>query len=251
MDLPLTEFDHSATALISPHLPALDEPLPQRAVMCFFPEIVAALTVSHQARRIGRFSAELGGGDIFVLAHDEVPVAVFHPGVGAPLAVLHLEQAIAAGAYAFVACGAAGALKAGMALGHVIIPTAAVRDEGTSFHYAAPSRQIHTDPSTVAIASQVLHERAVPFTLGTTWTTDAPYRETTARIHRRQREGCLTVEMETAAFLAVTAFRKVRFIQYLYAGDDLSGTTWDHRKWTTADARTKLIQLAIETVLRL
>jgi hypothetical protein len=43
----------------------------------------------------------------------------------------------------------------------------------------------------------------------------------------------------------------VRFIQYLYAGDDLSGTTWDHRKWTTADARTKLIQLAIETVLRL
>jgi hypothetical protein len=83
MDLPLTEFDPSATALISPHLPALDEPLPQRAVMCFFPEIVAALTVSHQARRIGRFSAELGGGDIFVLAHDGIPVAVFHPGVGA------------------------------------------------------------------------------------------------------------------------------------------------------------------------
>jgi len=138
-----------------------------------------------------------------------------------------------------------------MALGHVIIPTAAVRDEGTSFHYAAPSRHIHTDPTTVAIASQVLHERAAPFTLGTTWTTDAPYRETTARIHRRQHEGCLTVEMETAAFLAVAAFRKVRFIQYLYAGDDLSGPTWDHRKWTKADARTKLLQLAIETVLRL
>ena len=92
MDLPLTEFDPSATALISPKPPALDEPLPPRAVMCFFPEIVAALTVSHQARRIGRFSAELGGGDLFVLIHDGVPVAVFHPGVGAPLAVLHLNR---------------------------------------------------------------------------------------------------------------------------------------------------------------
>lgn len=138
-----------------------------------------------------------------------------------------------------------------MALGHLVIPTTAVRDEGTSSHYAAPSRQIHTDPATVAIAIQVLQERAVPFTLGTTWTTDAPYRETTARIHRRQDEGCLTVEMVTAALLAVAAFRNVRFIQYLYAGDDLSGTAWDHREWTTADARTELLQLAIETVLRL
>jgi hypothetical protein len=66
---------------------------------------------------------------------------VFHSGVGASLAVLHMEQAIAAGAGAFVACGGAGAVEPGMALGQVVVPTAAVRDEGTSFHYAPASHK--------------------------------------------------------------------------------------------------------------
>jgi uridine phosphorylase len=251
MDLPLMEFDSSIPALMSPRPPVLDQALPQRVVMSFFPEVIAALELSHRAHRIGRFSLELGGGDIFVLTHRRVPVAVFHPGVGASLAVVHMEKAIAAGAQVFVACGGAGAVEPGMALGHVVVPTAAVRDEGTSFHYAPPSRQIHADPATVATAIQVLDEQAVPFTLGTTWTTDAPYRETTARIRRRRDEGCLTVEMETAAFLAVAAFRAVRFVQYLYAADDVSGQMWDHREWTTATIRNKLLQLAIDTAVRL
>jgi hypothetical protein len=57
--------------------------------------------------------------------------------------------------------------------------------------------------------------------------------------------------METAAFLAVAAFRDVRFTQYLYAGDDVSGEAWDHRAWTTAAVRPKLLALATETVTRL
>lgn len=57
--------------------------------------------------------------------------------------------------------------------------------------------------------------------------------------------------METAAFLAVAAFRGVRFVQYLYAGDDVSGQAWGHREWTTATIRNELLQLAIETAVRL
>jgi purine-nucleoside phosphorylase len=78
-----------------------------------------------------------------------------------------------------------------------------------------------------------------------------PWNKTTARIRRPRDEGCLTIEMETAAFLAVAAFRGVRFVQYLSAGDDVSGQTWDHREWTTATIRNKLLQLAIDTVVRL
>ncbi|MGH3618925.1 MAG: hypothetical protein ACRDQV_13045 [Pseudonocardiaceae bacterium] len=56
----------------------------------------------------------------------------------------------------------------------------------------------------------VLQERGGPHVVGKTWTTDAPYRETRSKIRARRGEGCLTVEMETAAFLAVAQHRAVR-----------------------------------------
>ena len=158
-------------------------------------------------------------------------VAVFHPGVGAPLAASLMEDAIAHGCTSFVACGGAGALVPGLALGHVVVPDAAVRDEGTSYHYLPPAREVAADPEAVRIAVAVLERHGVPHTVGKTWSTDAPYRETPARIERRRAEGCITVEMETAAFLAVARHRGVRFAQLLYAGDDVSGEAWDHRSW--------------------
>jgi uridine phosphorylase len=251
VDLPLTEFDPESDALISPTPPALTEPLPERVVMCFFPEVVAGLADTHGARRIGEFSRELGGHAIHRVDHGDIPVAVFHPGVGAPLAVQHMEKAIAAGGRRFVACGGAGAVRPGLALGHIVVPDAAVRDEGTSYHYAPPARVIEADPSAVETAVATLAEHGVPYTIGMTWTTDGVLRETAARVRARRDEGCITVEMETAAFLAVARFRGVRFAQYLYAGDDLSGATWDHRDWTTAGVRTEILRIAVETAARL
>ncbi|MGI5231589.1 nucleoside phosphorylase [Actinoallomurus sp. CA-142502] len=251
MDLPLTEFEPSGDGLVPPTPPPLSEQLPERVVMCFFPEIVDGLGETHGARRIGAYSRELGGHAVYRLVHDGVPVAVFHPGVGAPLAVQHFEKAIAAGGRYFVACGGAGAVRPGLALGHVVVPDAAVRDEGTSYHYAAPSRLMSADPSAVETAVATLAAHDIPHVTGTTWTTDAPFRETPERVRARREEGCLTVEMETAAFLAVARFRDVRFAQYLYAGDDVSGQAWDHRAWTTAAVRPELLGLAIETVTRL
>ena len=251
MDIPLTEFEPNGDGLIAPTPPQLSEPLPERVVMCFFPEVVDGLVETHGARRIGAYSRELGGHAIYRITCDGVPVAVFHPGVGAPLAVLHFERAIAAGGRYFVACGGAGAVRPGLALGHVVVPDAAVRDEGTSYHYAPPSRLIRADPSAVETAVATLSAHDVPHVTGTTWTTDASFRETPERVRARREEGCVTVEMETAAFLAVARFRDVRFAQYLYAGDDVSGEAWDHRAWTTADVRPELLGLALEAVARL
>jgi uridine phosphorylase len=61
----------------------------------------------------------------------------------------------------------------------------------------------------------------------------------------------VTVEMETAAFLAVAQFRRVRFAQYHYAADDVSGETWAHRNWTSHDGRMDLLDRSIELVLQL
>ncbi|GAA3987833.1 nucleoside phosphorylase [Actinomadura viridis] len=251
MDLPLTEFDMAQEAVLTPTPPRLSEPLPERVVMCFFPEVVAGLPDSHGGRQIGEFSIEMGGHKIYRVTHDETLVAVFHPGVGAPLAAHHFEKAIAAGGRVFVACGGAGALRPGTDMGYLVVPDAAVRDEGTSYHYAPAAPIIHADPGLVEAATTVLLDRGIPFTTGTTWTTDAPFRETRARVQTRQRQGCVTVEMETAAFLAVAQFRGVKFCQYLYAGDDLSGPAWDHRDWTTAEVRTELLHIAIEATGRL
>lgn len=141
--------------------------------------------------------------------------------------------------------------RSGIGAGSCRCPSAAIRDEGTSHHYLPAGREISADPDAVATAVAVLEERAVPHVVGKTWTTDAPYRETRSKIQARRAEGCATVEMETAAFLAVTQHRGVRFVQYLYAGDDVSGDTWDHRHWQTSSARRDLFWLSVEAVLRL
>jgi len=112
-------------------------------------------------------------------------------------------------------------------------------------------REISADPDAVAAAVAVLEERGVPHLVGKTWTTDAPHRETRSKIQARRAEGCVTVEMGTAAFLAVAQHRAVRFIQYLYAGDDVSGDAWDHRRWRTSSARRDLFWFSVETVFRL
>jgi uridine phosphorylase len=244
--LPLLDFDPALDAVITPSAPRVSERWPTAAVLCYFHEQIAALAQRGTARRIGRFSVEMGGHGIYAVDRPgDEPVAVFHPGVGAPVAVHALERAIAGGCRSFVVCGGAGALVP-MPLGGVVVPTGAIRDEGTSFHYAPPGAVVPVDPDTVATLAAVLDDRSVPYTTGLTWTTDAPFRETRDRIAARRAAGCLTVEMEASALLAAAGFRGVRLAALLYAADDLSGPVWDSRNWTRAEVRATLLSLAIE-----
>lgn len=92
----------------------------------------------------------------------------------------------------------------------------------------------------------------IPFVTGKTWTTDAMYRETPDMIELRRNEGCLTVEMETAAFFAVSKFYDIPLVQLLYAGDDVSGAAWDSRGWNKQkNIRANLIDCSVELIKRL
>lgn len=107
-------------------------------------------------------------------------------------------------------------------------------------------------PEGVAAIERTLRARGVPYLVSKTWTTDGFYRETPGKIQRRKAEGCLTVEMEAAAFFAVAQFRGVVLAQMLYGGDDVSGAEWDSRRWTKrATVREKLFWLAAEACLAL
>ena len=92
----------------------------------------------------------------------------------------------------------------------------------------------------------------IPFITGKTWTTDAMYRETPDMVDLRRNEGCITVEMETAAFFAVSKYYNIPLVQLLYAGDDVSGSTWDSRNWNTQKSiRSNLIDCSIELIKKL
>lgn len=249
---PITEHRGDwGPAVIEPSEQSRPRPdMPAAVVLCFFREVidrvvagapvVAAPRWAHATHEIWRI--DVGGK----------PLAVMHPGVGAPLAAGLLEQAIAYGGTRFVAVGGCGALMPDLALGHVIVPTAAIRDEGTSYHYLPPARTVEVEPRAVATARTVLDRHEAPYVTGLTWTTDAPYRETLEVVGRRRAEGAVAVEMETAAFAAVAQRRQVTFAQLLYAGDSLAGETYDTRNWWAAhDVREALFWLAAEVALEL
>ena len=71
-------------------------------------------------------------------------------------------------------------------------------------------------------------------------------------IELRRSEGFITVEMETAAFFAVSKYYDIPLVQILYAGDDVSGSTWDSRGWNTQKSiRANLIECSIKVIERL
>ena len=251
-EAPILEFDPAPSAVIEPGevIEPIDVPL--HVVLCFFQDVITTVIEELEGRVIDHVVSEIGRNPIYEVELDGRRLGIVHPGVGAPLAAGFLEELVARGSRSFVACGGAGVLVPDVALGHVIVPTSAVRDEGTSYHYLPPSRTASPTPQAVDAIVETLEAHHVPFVTGATWTTDALYRETRGKVERRVAEGCLTVEMEAAAFFAVAAFRGVSFGQLLYAGDDLSGDAWDQRAWNDhTTGRETLFRLAAEAVLRL
>jgi len=249
---PILEYDLSREALIEPTRVNRRVELPEHCVICFFAEQIAHLAERGRLRQVTEQRSEIGSHPVYVLEHAGGEVALFHPGVGAPLAAALLEEVIARGCTRFIVCGGAGVLDRAIARGHLLVPASAVRDEGTSYHYLPPSREVSATPQAVAAIEAVLDERGIPYIRTKAWTTDAFYRETPARIAARRAEGCLCVDMECAALYAVAQFRGVALGALLYGGDDVSGSEWDQRDWhAQPDVRERMILLAAEAALRL
>ena len=246
-DYPILEFDPSLTAIIEPRLVPLTEPCPEKAVLCFFQEIILELAGSGQIRQIGTLKSEIGSNPLYELVWQGERLLVLHPGVGAPLAAGFLEEAICLGARKLIACGGCGVLKREIAAGHPVILTSAVRDEGTSYHYLPPEREVAASPKAVKALETACLRHAVDYRLGKSWTTDGLYRETVQRRALRMAEGCEVVEMEASAFFAVAQFRRVEFGQLVYGGDLVHPEGWDFRGWhTRGDDRRLMFWLAVE-----
>jgi uridine phosphorylase len=243
---PILEHDPARDAIIDPQRVVQPLPVPAHCVLCFFQDVIEQWERAGSLRLVTHLATTMGRHAVYEFRDGKSTVTLVHPGLGAPLAAVILEELIALGCRVFVACGGAGVLDRSVAAGHLVVPTSAVRDEGTSYHYLAPSREVSPSQNVVDGITRTLTAAAVPFLLAKTWTTDAVYRETPGRVAARRAEGCLTVEMEAAALFAVAAFRGVALAQVLYGGDDVGGLSWDRREgFDRTAAREALVRIAI------
>ena len=111
----------------------------------------------------------------------------------------------------------------------IIIPSSTIRDEGTSYHYLPAGEEIGLEDSCAGVLEDCLLKTGMPYVKGKIWTTDGIYRETHRRLRERKEQGCIAVEMECSAILAVCRFRGVPAIQFLYGADSLSTDKWEPR----------------------
>lgn len=230
---PILEYDNSSPNMINPvHNIDTSIVLPKRCVLTFFGEAVNKKVIKENLRRIGSLVMESFELPIYeCFASNGKSIALIHILGGGPYAAGQIEKLYALGARKYMVCGGCGVLEKGSCVGQIFVPHCALRDEGTSYHYIAPSREIEINKKALFIISKVLSDKSIPFQLVKTWTTDAMYRETLEMIKRRRNEGCHVVEMECASFYAVAQYKNVLLGQILYAGDDLSGESWNSRDW--------------------
>ncbi len=122
--------------------------------------------------------------------------------VGAPFAVLVAEELFASGCRLLISLTSAGQISLVRKPPYFVIIDRALRDEGTSYHYAAAGEYAEADPALVTLAREALAERGLQVFVGSSWTTDAPFRETAEAIESAKRKNILAVEMEAAALYA-------------------------------------------------
>lgn len=132
--------------------------------------------------------------------------------IGAPFAVLVAEELFASGCRALVSIGSAGLVAADLEPPFFLLIDRALRDEGTSHHYASPAAFVEADRGVVDEVQAGLARAGISVRRGTTWTTDAPFRETAGRIAECRRQGIAVVEMEAAALLAFAAARRRKVV---------------------------------------
>ena len=250
-DYPILEYDPEKVAVIEPGRNQLGIKFPERCVMTFFGDVVEKYSKMDEVRSRYSTKWETGIVKVYEMRYKGTDVCFLHTYVGAPIAVGIMEFIMAYGVKKIVACGGCGVLDE-IEPGHILLPVEAVRDEGTSYHYMPPSREIQLDNDVIESAKKAINESGYLYTECKTWTTDAFYRETPEKITMRKAEGCKCVEMECSALTAAAKFRGVKFAQLLYSGDILRSKSYNERDWQrNVSAREKLFLLSMDVCLKI
>ena len=226
----LEEFDRNKNAVIDPNLLIKKiENFPEVTVACFSRQLYESVLEMFEPKPIAELYSSIAVKPVYEVIYKNRRLAFYQAYVGEPMAVGEYEELIAYGSKRLILFGNCGVLDKSIEDCGIIIPTAAIRDEGCSYHYAPPSDTIEVNKKYRELFCELLEECGIKYVTGTTWTTDAIYRETRSKVETRRAQGAVCVEMECAGMQAVNDFRGTEFFQFFYAGDDLSGEKWDPR----------------------
>jgi uridine phosphorylase len=166
-------------------------------------------------------------------------VGILGCAVGAPFAVLVAEELFASGCRLLLSLTSAGQILPAGPTPYFVIIDRALRDEGTSYHYAEPSDYGEADPELISLAAHALKANDLRAIVGPTWTTDAPFRETDEAIEAAKRLGVLAVEMEAAALYTFAKANKTRVLCLAHVTNTMGQSDQDFEKGEadgTADA---------------
>ncbi len=181
-------------------------------------------------------------------------ISLFGTPLGCPQAALMLERLIAMGAKRILVFGCCGSLQPGLQIGHLVVPCAAVGEEGTSAHYPLPKgAEAKADEEIFRLCVDMARQRDFRSAAGKVWTTDALFRETHEKTRRYSEMGLLAVEMEISALFTIAAFRKVRIGGVLVVSDELASLKWKTGFQNSAfwlDSK-KAARLAVDVALSL
>jgi uridine phosphorylase len=191
-------------------------------------DIVRRLRQSGQTQSFAGWPCYHTRLDTFRLA--DQTVGIVGCAVGAPFAVLIAEQLFASGCRLLVSLTSAGQITPAGHPPYFVIIERALRDEGTSYHYAEPSEYAEADPRLVAKAMEALRRKGLHAVAGASWTTDAPFRETAEAIQWARSKGALAVEMEAAALYTFAHVAGVQVLCLAHVTNTMGQTTLDFEK---------------------
>lgn len=230
MSIPILDFDnHSKEILkVTDHTKPIDG-FPEIVICIFSYKILNLWKEKIGVKEIIRLGSANGPDPIYQIIYEGVKIGFKLAHVGAPLCVGIAEEVIALGAKKLVFFGSCGVLDASILENTLIIPSKAIRDEGTSYHYQAPSIFNEMTKQSVDAIKKVFDMHKLNYIETISWTTDAFYRETENIMKKRKSQGAKVVEMEVASLIAMTTFRAVKYAHFLYGADNLDSEIWDKR----------------------
>lgn len=230
----LEEFDKNPKAIINPEM--LQSPIahfPETVVTCFARETFKRILNELPHRILATTSVANLEIPIYEVDFQGQKLGFFNAYVGAAACVAVIEDVIAMGMKHLVVFGTCGVLDSAIKETSIILPTAALRDEGTSFHYCPASEEIPVNQPYHEAFKAFLDKQGISYTEGKVWTTDGIYRETLDKMTKRKAQGAICVDMECSAIAALAQFRGIKHVQFFYSADNLAAETWDI--WTLAN----------------
>lgn len=166
-------------------------------------------------------------GDLYALKKANGKIGIMTGfGGGSPMTVELAEEFAAMGVKRMILMTWGGILQPDLKPGDIVVIDKAIRDEGTSYHYLPPAKYIEANAELADQVVEAIKIQGGKCTRGTTWTTDAPYRETIDEIRQYQSEGVKTVEMESAGLFTVGQVRNIPTVSVVVGMDSLAEFRW-------------------------